>query len=256
MKVLTNHEVIRVEMKDGKKVVSAHCRTDNKIYEFQSDEILLAAGRSSNSDLLKPERTGVETDQYGWIKVNKHLETTKKDIWALGDATGKNMFRHTASYESNIVIHNMLRAKKLEDRMNVEFYSVPYAVFTYPQVAGVGLKESEAFEAGYDVIVGRAKYTDVAKGVAMAEENSIVKVVLDGKSGKILGCFVVGSEAPELIQQVVYLMNANGQDIGPLIRSQIIHPTLNEALARAFGNLVPGSHKTGSSPDTKYENRS
>lgn len=245
MKVLTNHEVIRAELKDGKKVVSAHCRTDNKIYEFQSDEILLAAGRSSNSDLLKPERTGVETDQHGWIKVNEHLETTKKDIWALGDATGKNMFRHTASYESNVVIHNMLRAKRLEDRMNVDFHSVPHAVFTYPQVAGVGLKESEALEAGYDVMVGRAKYTDVAKGVAMAEEDSFVKVVVDGKSGKILGCSAVGAEAPELIQQVVYLMNADRQDIGPLIRSQIIHPTLSEALARAFVNLGPGSHETG-----------
>jgi dihydrolipoamide dehydrogenase len=255
MKVITNHEVIRVELKDGMKVVSAHCRTDNKIYEFQSDEILLSAGRLSNSDLLKPERTGVETDQHRWIKVNEHLETSKKDIWALGDATGKHMFRHNAKYESDVVIHNLFWAEKLEDKVKVDFHAVPHAVFTYPQVAGVGLKESEAFEAGYDVMVGRAKYTDVAKGVAMAEENSIVKVVLDGKSGKILGCSAVGSEAPELIQQVVYLMNADGQDTGPLIRSQIIHPTLNEALAKAFVNLGPGSNEAGSFPSTLYEDR-
>ena len=237
MKVLTNREVIRVELKDGKKVVSAHCRTDNKIYEFQSDEILLAAGRHSNSDFLKPERTGVETDQHGWIKVNDHLETTKKDIWALGDATGKHMFRHNAKYESDVVIHNLLRAEKQEDKMKVDFHAVPHAVFTTPQVAGVGLKESEAIDAGYDVMVGRAKYTDVAKGKAMAEEHGFVKVVVEGKSGKILGCSAVGSEAPELIQQVVYLMNTDSQDMRPLIRSQIIHPTLNEVLAGAFVNL-------------------
>jgi dihydrolipoamide dehydrogenase len=82
-----------------------------------------------------------------------------------------------------------------------------------------------------------------------------VKVVLDGKSGKILGCSAVGSEAPELIQQVVYLMNADGQDTGPLIRSQIIHPTLNEALAKAFVNLGPGSNEAGSFPSTLYEDR-
>ncbi|VVB64077.1 Dihydrolipoyl dehydrogenase [uncultured archaeon] len=116
MKVLTNHEVIRVDLKDGMKVVSAHCRADNKIYEFQSDEILLAAGRRSNSDLLRPDRTGVETDQHGWIKVDEHLETTKNDIWALGDATGKHMFRHNAKYESDIIIHNVLRAEKHEDK--------------------------------------------------------------------------------------------------------------------------------------------
>ena len=110
MKIFTNHETIRVDLKDGRKVVSAHNRIDNKIYDFQSDQILLASGRRSNSDLLKPEITGVETDRHGWIKVNDHLETNKKDIWALGDAVGKGMFRHTASYESDIVIHNMLRA--------------------------------------------------------------------------------------------------------------------------------------------------
>jgi mycothione reductase len=237
IKVYTNHETIRVDLKGGRKVVSAHNRIDDRIYEFQSDQILLAAGRHSNSDLLKPEITGVETDKHGWIKVNMHLETTKKDIWALGDAVGKGMFRHTASYESDIVIHNMLQAKKLEDRIKVDFHSVPHAVFTYPQVAAVGLKESEAIDAGYKILVGRAKHTDVAKGVAMAEEHGFVKVVVEEITGKILGCSVVGAGASELIQQVVYLMNTDLQNFEPLKRSQIIHPTLNEVLAHAFGAL-------------------
>jgi len=237
MKVFTNHETIRVDLKNGRKVVSAHNRIDNRIYEFQSDQILLASGRRSNSDLLKPEMTGVEADQHGWIKVNEYLETNKKDIWALGDAVGKGMFRHTASYESDIVIHNMLRAKKLEDKMSVDFHSVPHAVFTNPQVAGVGLRESEAIDAGYEVLVGRAKHTDVAKGVAMAEEHGFVKVVVEEKTGKILGCSAVGAGASELVQQVVYLMNTDRQNLEPLSRSQIIHPTLNEVLAHAFVNL-------------------
>ena len=73
-----------------------------------------------------------------------------------------------------------------------------------PQVAAVGFKESEALDAGYKVLAGRAKYSDLAKGVAMAEENGFVKVVVEEKTGKILGCSVVGSEASELIQQVVF----------------------------------------------------
>lgn len=237
MKVLTNHEVIGVELKDGKKVVSAYNRIDNKIYKFQSDEILLAAGRRPNSDILKPETTGVEVDQHGWIKVNEHLETAKRDIWALGDAIGKHMFRHTAKYESDVVLYNMLRARKLEDRKRVDFHAVPHAVFTNPQVAAVGFKESEALDAGYKVLAGRAKYSDLAKGVAMAEENGFVKVVVEEKTGKILGCSVVGPEASELIQQVVFLMNTDRQDLEPLSWSQIIHPTLSEVLARAFVNL-------------------
>lgn len=237
MRVFTNHEVIGVELKDGKKVVSAHNRIDNKIYKFDSSEILLAAGRRSNSDILKPEVTGVETDQHGWIKVNEHLETTKRGIWALGDAIGKHMFRHTAKYEADIVLHNMLRAEEPEDRKKVDFHAVPHAIFTNPQVAGVGLREAEALDEGYDVLVGRARYVDVAKGVAMAEEYGFVKMVLERKTGRILGCSIVGTGASELIQQVVYLMNTDIQSLEPLIRSQIIHPTLNEVLAKASADL-------------------
>lgn len=235
--ILTNYEVIGVELKDGKKVVSAHNLIDNKIYQFQADEILLAAGRRSNSDSLKLEKTGVETDQKGWIKVNKYLETTKKDIWAIGDAIGKHMFRHTAKYESDIVINNMLLAEGEKDRNEVDFHAVPHAVFTNPQVAGVGLNESKAIDSGYKVLVGRARYMDVAKGVAMDEEHGFVKLIVEDKTGKILGCSVVGREASELIQQVVYLMNTGRQDLEILKRAQIIHPTLNEVLAEAFFNL-------------------
>lgn len=80
---------------------------------------------------------------------------------------------------------------------------MPHAVFTHPTVASVGLKESDAVAAGYKVLVGRAGYTEVAKGVAMDEENGFVKVVLEEETSKILGGIVVGSEAPELVQQLV-----------------------------------------------------
>ena len=86
----------------------------------------------------------METDQKGWIKVNKYLETTKKDIWAIGDAIGKHMFRHTANYESDIVINNMLRAEGDEDRMRWISMRFPMRSSPYPQVAGVGLKRVRA----------------------------------------------------------------------------------------------------------------
>jgi mycothione reductase len=237
MRVFTNHEVVGVELKNGKKVASAHNRVDNRIYKFQSDEILLAAGRRPNSDILNPEMSGVETDQHGWIKVNEHLETTKRGIWALGDAIGKHMFRHTARYEADVLLYNMFQAKEPEDRKMVDFHAVPYAIFSNPQVAGVGLKEAKALDEGYDVLVGRARYADVAQGVAMADEHGFVKMVVERKTGRILGCSIVGPRAPELIQQVVYLMNTDIQSLEPLSRSQIIHPTLNEVLAKASIDL-------------------
>jgi dihydrolipoamide dehydrogenase len=233
LSLLTNHEVIKVENEGGKKVVSARNRLDNRVYQFEAEEIMVASGRRSNSDLLKPEKTGVETDQHGWIKVNKYLETTKPGIWALGDATGKHMFRHTANYEADIVSNNMFEDEKKEN----DEHAFPHAVFTHPQVAGVGLKEEEAQAGGHKILVGRARYTEVAKGVAMAENDGFVKVIVDDDTGKILGCSVVGSEAAELVQQVVYLMNTDNQDLVPLIRSQVIHPTISEVIAKAFANL-------------------
>jgi dihydrolipoamide dehydrogenase len=180
----------------------------------------------------------VETDERGWIKVNEFLETTKPNIWALGDATGKYMFRHTANYEAGIVWRNAFTEQKHE----VDYHAVPHAVFGYPQVGGVGLTEKEAKDAGYDILVGRAKYTDVVKGFAMDEEDSLVKVIVEAKTRRILGCHIVGSDASDLVQQVVYLMNAGDQSYMPMAYSQVIHPALSEVVINAFGNLRPLGH--------------
>jgi dihydrolipoamide dehydrogenase len=243
MRVITGHEVVSVEKKGDKKVVSAKNMEDGKTYQFEADKILLAAGRRSNSDLLHPEKSGIKTDRNGWIIVNEFLETSKKDIWALGDAIGKHMFRHTANYESEVVSHNLLRSKDKDDREAADYHAVPYAIFTHPQVAGVGMKEAEALAAGLKVLIGRAKYMDVAKGVAMAEEHGLVKVILVEETGRILGATVVGPMAAELVQQVVYLMNTEYQDLMPVIKSQVIHPTINEVLVRAFSELEHPYHQ-------------
>jgi dihydrolipoamide dehydrogenase len=242
MRVVTGQEVVSVERKGDKKVVSAKDVKNGEVSQFEADEILLAAGRRSNADMLHPEKTGVETDKHGWIKVNEYLETGKKDIWAIGDAIGKHMFRHTANYESKVVIHNLLEAPKKGDREKVDYHAVPYAIFTHPQISGVGMKEADALAAGLKVLVGRARYIDTAKGVAMAEDNGFVKVILEEETGRILGATVVGSSASELVQQVVYLMNTEDQDLKPVTRSQVIHPTINEVLVKAFSELQsPGT---------------
>ena len=99
------------------------------------------------------------------------------------------------------------------------------------------MKESEAKARGLEVLVGRAKYTDSAMGVVLAEEQGFVKIILEEESGRILGATIIGSSAPELIQQVVYMMNTDRQDLSTIMRSQVIHPTINEVLARAFSRL-------------------
>lgn len=237
-KIYTGYEAQSVGSEGGQKFVLAKNSQDNKLYKFKGEEIMLAVGRRSNSDLLKPEKTGVATDSRGWIKVNEHLETSKPNIWALGDATGTHMFRHTANEESSVVWRNAFT----EHKVKMDYHAVPHAVFGYPQVGAVGLTEKEAKEIGYAVLVGRAKYTDCAKGFAMAEDDTLVKVVVESESRRILGCHIVGPEASDLVQQVVYLMNTDNQDYIPMARSQVIHPALSEVVTRAFGNLTPPGH--------------
>ncbi len=239
MEVRTGQEVVSVDlMKDGRKIVSAKSRLDGAIRKFEAGDVLVAAGRTPNSDLLKPEATGVRTDAHGWILANEYLETTKPGIWAIGDAIGRNMFRHTANYEADLVVRNIF-----DGRQKADFHAVPHAIFTYPEVAAVGMKEAEASAQGLKILVGIARYSETAMGAAMAEDDGMVKAIVEEGSRKVLGCSVVGPEASSLIQQIVYLMNTDRQDMMPMIRSQVIHPTLSEVLIKAFAKRRPVDQK-------------
>ncbi|UCG70845.1 MAG: dihydrolipoyl dehydrogenase [Thermoplasmata archaeon] len=238
VKIYTGYEAVSAGLEGSTKFVVAKNRKDNKSYKFKAEEIMMASGRRSNSDLLKPEKTGVETDSRGWIKVDEYLETSKPNIWALGDAIGVHMFRHTANDESDIVWRNAFT----EHKHKMDYHAIPHAVFGFPQVGAVGLTEKDAIATGYAVLVGRAKYSDVVKGFAMAEDDTLVKVVVEQESRKILGCHIVGPEASDLVQQVVYLMNTDKQDYIPMVRSEVIHPALSEVVTRSFGNLIPPGH--------------
>jgi dihydrolipoamide dehydrogenase len=192
----------------------------------------------SNADLLKPERTGVKLDERGYIKVNQYLETTKKNIWAFGDAIGKHMFKHVANYEAGIAWHNMSH----DHKASVDYFATPHAVFSEPQVASVGLKESEAKQQGYKLLIGTALFKDTAMGAAMGYPEGFVKAIAEQSTGKILGCHIIGPEASVLIQEVVNAMNTEQRNYGPIMHSMHIHPAMPEVVQNAFGNLHPIDH--------------
>lgn len=233
LRYVASHDVVRMAREDGMKAVYAKDIKTGKVERFAAEHVLIAAGRRSNADRLKPENTDVETDKKGWIVVDRYMETTKPGIYALGDATGRHMFKHTANYEADVVSANMLDG----DRRENDMHAVPHAVFTHPQVGSVGMTEMEAFKMNRNILVGKAKYGDTAKGYAMGDEEGFVKIVVDKDTGRILGCSIVGPEAPVLVQQVVLLMNTETQTLAPFERSQVIHPALSEVLGRAIDNL-------------------
>jgi len=234
VEVHTGTDTLKVE--SGNEGVSVTFRDPAQGGErvIEAQHLLVATGVRSNSDWLKPEKTGVSTDEKGWIRVNQFLETSKQNIFALGDALGRNMYRHTANYEASIVRNNLFGERKVP----LDLHAVPHAVFTNPQVGQVGMTEEEA-KPNRKVLVGTARYHDTAMGYAYGDEEAFVKVIVEYPSMRILGGTVVGPQASILVQQIVNLMNSEGQTYAPLARAQIIHPTLSEALASAFGALAP-----------------
>jgi dihydrolipoamide dehydrogenase len=233
MVIFTDYEAVEVEEKNGVKTVKARNRVDGTLNQFSAEALLIAAGRVPNSDLLKPEKTGVELDERGYVKVNKYLETGKKNIWAFGDAIGKQMFKHVANYEAEIAWHNAIHDHKVE----MDYSAAPHAVFTHPQVASVGLKEAEAKQKGYKILVGKAFYKDTAMGVAMGEPKGFVKVIVERETGKILGGHIVGPFASTLIQEIINAMISGDKTFFPIIRAMHPHPAMSEVVQKAFGTL-------------------
>jgi mycothione reductase len=236
MDVFTGYEAVEVKQEGMVKTLVAKSITDGSLREFSGDALMVAVGRVPNSDILKPELTGVNLDERGFVKVNEFLETSKKNIWAFGDAIGKKMFKHVANYEAGIAWHNSVHDHKAK----VDYSVTPHAIFSYPQVAGVGLKESEAKQqyAGR-VLVGTAFYRDTAMGAAMGNPEGFVKVIVERETGRILGAHLIGPEASSLIQEIVNAMNTEDRSYGSIVRSMHIHPAMSEVVLRAFGNLSP-----------------
>jgi len=237
MTIITNHEVHQAEKAlMGKKKLIAVNRENSEKTVITAEEILVAAGRGSNTNILHPEKGGIETDNRGWIVVNEYLETSQTNVWALGDANGKYPFKHKANYESLVVYYNAI----LKRRVKVDYHAVPHAVFTYPEIASVGVGEKEAIEKnGKDkVLIGIKRYQDTAKGEAMGVKDYFVKVIVEQGTMKILGAHIIGPYASVLIQEIVNLMYTLEQSAEPIISGMHIHPALSEVVERAFHSLM------------------
>jgi mycothione reductase len=237
VEVMTGAEVTGVSGGKGRVVVEVN-RSDGSAATVEGQHLLVATGVRPNSDWLKPGMTGVETDERGWVKTDQYLETSKKGIYALGDALGRNMYRHTANHQAAVVAHNLFAEK----RRAMDLHAVPHAVFTDPQVGQVGMTQAEAVEET-KVLVGVARYQDSAMGYAYADPDAFVKLVVEYPTYRLLGATAVGPQAALLVQQVVNMMNCENQTYAPLARSQIIHPTLTEVLASALGAMRPVNFK-------------
>lgn len=233
MTILTSHEVTQAEKTPDrrKKLVVVHRETGEK-KTITADQILIASGRGPNTDILHPERAGIKTDNKRWIIVDEYLETSQPNVWAFGDADGRYLFKHVANYESTVVYYNAV----LKSKVKADYHVVPHAVFTYPEVASVGLGQKEATKQyGEDgILIGFQRYEDTAKGEAMNVKDYFVKVILANDGLRIIGAHIIGPHASVLIQEIINLMCTPEQSAQPMLDAMHIHPALSEVVQRAF----------------------
>jgi dihydrolipoamide dehydrogenase len=235
MEIYTGFEVTEAKKEDQLKKLIAKNRQDGSQHELSAESVMVATGRASNADILKPEKTGVELDERGFIKVDEYLETNKKNIWAFGDAIGIQMFKHVANFEAGVVWHNAVHDHKVK----MDFSAAPHAVFSHPQVASVGLTEKQAKERYHNILVGQAPYGETAMGAAMGFPEGFVKVIAEAETGKILGGHIIGPEASILIQEIINAMVSETGSFAPIVQAMHIHPALSEVVQNAIGNLRP-----------------
>ncbi len=237
MRVEVGVEATEARLAGGQVELTAVDR-EGKAENYTAEKLFIATGRRSNADTLSLEKTGVELDQRGYIVVDERYRTSKPGIYAFGDAIGKAMYKHVASKEAELVWHDFT-----EGHMHpLDYDRVPYAVYTWLQVASVGLTEAQAAERGIDILVGEYNYIDTAKGAAMDEEDGYVKVVTEDESYRVLGAHIVGPYAPILIQEIINVMNAGDGSVWPIADAMHIHPALPEVVQRAVYNFRPPDH--------------
>lgn len=200
----------------------------------QSEVLLVATGRAPRTEDLGVEAAGVRLHPDGRVVSDAHGRTGVEGVWTLGDCSSEHQLKHVANHEARVVAHNLAHP---EDLRSFDHRAVPAGVFTYPQIASVGLTEQQASSAGFDVTVKVQAFGDTAYGWAMEDTTSICKLVADRGSRRLLGAHLMGPHSTSLVQPLIQAITEQ-RPVDTLARSQYwIHPALSEVVENALLGL-------------------
>lgn len=190
----------------------------------EAESLLVAAGRTPNTDALNADAAGVELDDKGHIKIDDRFQTTAPGVWAIGDCANQPAFTHV-SYEDHHRLYGIWNGENRtrDDRV------LAYAAFTDPQVGRVGMSLQQAKEKGLDAVQKGDEYASVARGREWNHTRGFFRLVAERSTGRLLGATIVGYEASELVQMFVPLIQ-NGRTWRDVAESVFIHPTYGEAI--------------------------
>ncbi len=236
LKIITSAKVTKVE-KAANSITATVETADGKSQQIAADRMISAVGVQGNIENLGLEALGVKTDR-GCIVIDGYGKTNVPGLYAIGDVAGPPMLAHKAEHEGVVCI------EKIAGLPNVHAMDkgkIPGCTYCNPQVASVGLTEAKAKELGRDIRVGRFSFGANGKAIALGEDNGLVKVIFDKKTGELLGAHMVGTEVTELIQGFVVAMNLETTE-EELMHTIFPHPTLSEmmkeAVLDAYGRVL------------------
>ncbi|MBO3461419.1 mercuric reductase [Aetokthonos hydrillicola Thurmond2011] len=224
-------EASPLENRTGNKTLLQIQVADHEI-TLQGSHLLVAVGRAPNTDSLNLAAAGVATDTRGYIQVNDRLETNIPGIWALGDINGGPQYTHISLDDYRIIKANLIDGgnRSTGDRL------VPSCLFIDPELAHVGLTETEAQQQGYAIRVAKVDASAVPRAKTLGQTDGLLKAIVDTGTGRILGCSLLCHEAGEVISTVQMVMQA--QMPYTVLRDGILtHPTMTEGLNILFSKL-------------------
>jgi len=223
IEVLRDTRVGSVEGRSGQKV-QVLAENDSGQQTIRGTDLLVATGRTPNTQGIGLEKAGIDLDARGYIKVNERLETTASGVWAMGDCAGSPQFTHVA-FDDFRVVHANLNggSRSTRDRL------IPFCMFTDPELARVGLNEQEAKKCGIAYRLVKMPMAAVLRAVTLGETRGFIKMLIDAKSDRILGFTAFGAEASEMMAAVQTAML--GRLPYTVLRDAIFtHPTMAEGL--------------------------
>ena len=210
--------------------VTVSINENGKSHSFNADRIILAVGITANTDGIGLEKTKVKLDR-GHVVTNGAMETDEKGIYAIGDMTGAPWLAHKASHEGIIAAEHIASGGESHAE-GVDRNLIPGCTYCRPQIASVGMTESDAIAAGYTVKVGRFPFLANGKAIALGDDNGMIKTIFDAKTGALLGAHMIGPEVTELIQGYAIAMTLETTE-EDLMHTIFPHPTLSEAMHEA-----------------------
>ena len=223
-----NADINSVQQDDNKVTISY--KVNGEELEISTDVLLVATGRMPNIEGLQLENAGVEISERGFIKVNKHLQTNKPHIFAMGDVNGGPQFTYV-SLDDYRIVKSYLEDKgsySLDDRQPIAF-----SAFLHPTFSKVGLSEKEAIDKGYKIKVATLPVTAIPKAKILGNQIGIYKAVVDADTNQILGVVLFGEDSHEVIN-IVVLAVIMKQPYSVLANQIFTHPTMAEALNDLF----------------------